>query len=306
MTDNRDEDDRSGDEPPAELAGARPWLVLTVGAPPRHETFLLVDALHRLGARSIERHGDRVAATFPPPRSVPALLEEARLVIRSSITVTDPALEWRWQEHETFADKWLREQAARRVSGRIIVAPVGSDVTAQGDDILILLLPSTAFGTAEHPTTRACLAMLEGSVAPGCRVADVGTGSGILAIAAARLGAERVLAVDADAHAVTAAQSNVTLNRVEEWVTVRQLDVRPDAAPLLGHNDVVVANLRAEIIVPLLPVFQAALAPSGDLVISGILGTERPRVLGDAERSGWVLREDMETEGWWTGRLMTR
>lgn len=295
---------RSGDDRSAEASGAggaERWLILTVPVPPRGEELLLVDALHRLGARAVEREGARFAARLLPPRSVPALLEEARLMVRASTSMADPALEWHWDEHDRWAERWRHDHGPRRVTERIIVAAAGTEAIAREGDVLILLDPSTAFGTAEHATTRACLSFLERSVRPGDRVADVGAGSGILAIAAARLGAGRVLAVEAEPHAVAAARSNIALNGVGDRVTVRQLVVRAAAARRLGRHDVLVANLEARIICPLIPALQAAVVPGGWLVVSGILSPERDRVVAAAVADGWALRDAVEEDGWWTG-----
>jgi len=295
---------RQGGPRSADDAGATRWLVLTVPVPPRGEELLLVDALHRLGARAVEREGERFAARLPPPRDVPALLAKARVVIRASTSLIDPALDWRWHEHEEWAEGWRHEHRPRRVSERIVVAAAGVDAGSTDGDIVILLHPSTAFGTAEHPTTRTCLSFLERSVQPGQSVADVGAGSGILAIAAARLGAGRVLAIEADPHAVAAARSNVLLNAVEDRVTVRHLVVHARGAGRLGRHDIVVANLQAGIICPLIPALGRAVASGGCLIVSGILDSERDGVVAAAGGAGWVVRDAMDAGGWWTARFV--
>ncbi|MBW3535360.1 MAG: 50S ribosomal protein L11 methyltransferase, partial [Gemmatimonadetes bacterium] len=147
----------------------------------------MVDALRRLGARAVIREDERVLAWLPPPADVDARVREAEAALRASTSMTDPALSWRWQSHEAWMERWGRGVEPRRVSERIVVAPPGRDAGGGAGDVVIRLEPGAAFGTAEHPTTRGCLRLLEAVSRPGGKVADIGTGSGILAIAAALL-----------------------------------------------------------------------------------------------------------------------
>jgi ribosomal protein L11 methylase PrmA len=305
--------------------------VLFVLAPPRGEELLLVDALRRLGARAVEPAGHRVAALFPSPASVDALLWDVERAVRASTTLEDPELAWRWQSHEEWARRWPLEMETRRVTPRLVVTSAdpeaadrevvdpevtdgdATDREAAGrergvgaDDLVIRLDPATAFGTAEHPTTRACLRYLDALVGPGAAILDIGTGSGILAIAAALLGARRVLALESDPMACDAAAGNVARNGVGDAVAVRQLDVTPRTLHRLLERDPrrydgVVANLETRIVMPLLPVLSGLLGPGGWLVVSGVLEPERHGIVEAGGRAGFELRDEAREGAWWTG-----
>jgi ribosomal protein L11 methylase PrmA len=307
--------------------------VLFVLAPPRGEELLLVDALRRLGAQAVEPEGHRVAALFPSPSSVAALLWDVERAVRASTTLVDPGLAWRWQSHEEWARRWPLEVATRRVTPRLVVTSANPEVAgAEGSggaggwaggeagggagggedgDVVIRLDPATAFGTAEHPTTRACLRYLDALVRPGVAILDIGTGSGILAIAAALLGASRVLALEADPMACDAAAGNVARNGVGDAVAVRRLDVTPRALHQLTEQDPrlydgVVANLETRIVMPLLAALPALLGRGGWLVLSGVLEPERDAIVDAGSRAGLELREDAREGAWWTGSFRAR
>lgn len=299
------------------------WLVLSAPLPPRGEEPLMVEALRALGARAVERDGDRVLAWLPPPSQVDALLREAAAAIRAGTSLREPDLETRWQSVEEWAGRWSADQRARRVTGRIVVAPVpvgvepgmggiGTDgggtagveldalSTADEAPIVIRLHPAAAFGTADHATTRACLRFLDAYVEPGDRALDLGTGSGVLAIAAARLGARRVLAVDADPLACAAAEHNAVLNGVQRRLEVLERRVTPRVLARLGRWDGVVANIGTTVLVPALPALRKRLDRGGWLILSGMLVTDRETFIAAAGRAGLALREEEVEGGWWT------
>lgn len=191
----------------------------------------------------------------------------------------------------------VRSQAslrAVRIDG-ILVAPPW-DVPADGDALVVVIMPSMGFGTGHHATTRLCLAALQRLDLRGRRVIDVGTGSGVLAIAASRLGAASVVAIDDDPDAVAAATANLDLNR-EGHVDVRAGDLR--TAPAASF-DVVVANLTGALLIQAADRLRALAAPSGRLVVSGLMADEERAVLGayaglDLSRRGqedeWICLE---------------
>ncbi|MFO7892733.1 MAG: 50S ribosomal protein L11 methyltransferase [Longimicrobiales bacterium] len=306
--------------------GTAAHLLLHLPPPPRAEVHLFVDALRRCGARSIERDGDRFVALFPATDDIDALIAEVRGAVAASTSLTDPGISWERLSHEAWAAKWRTEQAARRVSDRIIVAPVGVAVPEAGqgagtgpasgpeggsapgrgptrrpDDVIVRLDPGVAFGTAEHPTTRACLALLDGRVEPGSRVLDVGAGSGILAIAAALLGADRVLALESDPVSCEAARRNVEVNGVADRVEVREVEVGPADLKKAGRYDGVVVNIEARVSAPLVPAVPGALRPGGWFVLSGVVGAEREDAVAAADRAGLALVEEAPERSWWSG-----
>jgi ribosomal protein L11 methyltransferase len=183
-------------------------------------------------------------------------------------------------QEEDWANDWKQHFHPTRIGRRLVIKPTWESYAPQAGDIVIELDPGLAFGTGTHGTTRMCLEVLEGIVFRDppyetvdgplpATVLDVGTGSGILAIAAARFGVERIVAVDIDQRAVEVASENLSLNGIA-GVEVSTTPV--EAIP--GRFEIVLANILAEELVRLGQHLVARVAPGGFLVLSGIL-TER-------------------------------
>jgi ribosomal protein L11 methyltransferase len=165
--------------------------------------------------------------------------------------------------------------------GRVVVLPTWWKRRPAAGRAVVRLDPQMAFGSGEHPTTQLCLAALDRLVGPGAVVIDVGTGSGILAIAAARFGARRVTAIDNDPLAVRVARRNVRVNRVSGRVAVRIAD---GLAAGRGCADVIVANLTAQTLPPVMPEARRRLRSDGVFVASGF-GTPGTKPVTEAMRS---------------------
>lgn len=274
-------------------------------APARGEELLLIDALRRVGARSVRKEGERYVAHFPAFRDPDSLVREAALAIRASTSLRDPDLTWRHATAEEWESHWLKEFRPYRVTDRIVVVPAversAPREPVNAGDVVIRLAPGAGFGTAEHATTRGCLRMLERLLRPGDRVADVGTGSGILAVAAALLGAEHVLALESDRLAVETAKRNTALNGVQDRVEIRRRVVVPGDLAASGPFQGILANLETRLLLRLLPDFRAALAPAGWLVLSGVPGDEPRALVRAAREQGLELRDSLVEDGWWTG-----
>jgi ribosomal protein L11 methyltransferase len=189
----------------------------------------------------------------------------------------------------------------RRV-GRVAVAPPWLAGEIADAEIPIVIEPATAFGTGEHETTRGILALMQGIIRVGDVVSDLGAGSAVLSIAAAKLGASRVAAVELDEQAIGNAEENVERNGVSDRVTI----IHGDAAlllPLLAPVRVILANIISGVIVELAPAMRAALAPDGRLIVSGILVSERDDVLAAIAPLGFELRAEIADGEWWSAEL---
>lgn len=279
------------------------WLVVEVATPADpHTTETLIDELSTLSGRGVEELPDRLVAYFvvdetEAPSSLRTIEDRLRAVTADApIHVTH-----RWQAHEEWADLWRRGVVPKHITSRLVVSPTWERPELRPADLLISIDPGLAFGTAEHPTTRGCLRFLDGIVGKGQRVADIGTGSGILSVAAVLLGAGEVVAVDSDPWASAAARENAAANAVADRVEVVEMCVGPDFLPGRGLFDGIVSNLETKLLIPLLRGFRSGLRPEGWLVVSGVQLEEAEESILAAGSAGFSLvREDVEA-GWWTG-----
>lgn len=192
--------------------------------------------------------------------------------------------------------------------GRLVVVPDPRTHSPEPGDVVVRLVPGLAFGTGQHETTRMALMALEGAVQADDRVLDFGTGSGILACAAARLGAARVDAVDVDPLALDATRRNAALNGVEGTVVVRQGEA-PDAA--LGSGamrpdpyDVVVANISAATLVRVMGALAAATAVDGICILGGVIDTQQGRVEEALTEHGLQV-QGIDSDGEWRSFRVT-
>jgi ribosomal protein L11 methyltransferase len=191
-------------------------------------------------------------------------------------------------------ENWAaRSQASLRAVrvGRLVVAPPW-DVSATDDELVIVIQPSMGFGTGHHATTRLCLAALQHIGGGGHTVIDVGTGSGVLAIAASLLGASRSVGIDDDADAIAAAQENLELNPRAD-VTLMVADLR---LVDLGAADLVFANLTGGLLIAAAPILQDLTARQGRLVVSGLMVTEEADVL--AAFIPWQVEHRAQEDEW--------
>ena len=196
-------------------------------------------------------------------------------------------------------DRWREFARPWRAGGRFVVVPAWQEAPAWvgSDDVVLSIDPGRAFGSGAHPTTRMCLAELERLIEPESAVADVGCGSGVLAVAAAVQGAALVAAVDIDPEAVRATAENAERNGVPGIVA-------PSGTPAweleAGAYDLVVANIAAGTLVELAPALVRAVADDGIVVVSGILGCQVEPVLVAFQAHGFVLGGTVADEDWRT------
>src|SRR6266852_1073757 len=181
-------------------------------------------------------------------------------------------LQTRIVNEEDWANAWKDYFHVTHIGKRLVIRPSWREYTPQHDEVVLELDPGMAFGTGLHPTTRMCLEQVERFTRPGMGVLDVGTGSGILALAAARLGASSVYCIDNSSVAVESATANAAANALSDRLTVvlGVLD-EAEAARLQGQFDLVLANIIARVIGSIAPQLAQVLAPGGLLIASGII-----------------------------------
>jgi ribosomal protein L11 methyltransferase len=282
------------------------WLELRVrDAAAAEPSPLLVEGLIALGARAAEEIDGWYVTAVEEPKDPEAFVARAADTLRQLTGSNAIQLETALRKHEDWAETWRRGLAPRRITERILVRPSWCEPPAERCDIEIVLDPGMAFGTAEHATTRGCLRLLDGTVKPGDRVLDVGSGSGILSIAAAHLGANEVIAIEADPLSCEALAENLADNGVTNRVRCVEKEVGPDDLIALGPASGVVANIESGPLTRLMSGFAGALRPGGWLILSGILDAEWSRVRSVSEAAGFHVRE-VDAEGEWLSALLTR
>lgn len=257
---------------------------------------LLSAFLFDLGTPGLCEEEGRLVAYFPDDAELPARVAAAahyaaRLLGREpGIAVRPvPAVDW--------VETWKRQVTATEVAPGIVVAPTWEARAGRPGEVVVRLDPGMAFGTGSHPSTRLCLAALADLAAerrPIGAVLDIGTGSGILAIAAAKLGARRVLAIDTDPVAAGVARANVVQNEVETIVQVETGDVDR----VTGEFDLILANILAAPLVSMAPALTARLAPGGAVVLSGLLAEEADGVAAAYEALGLVEARRLREAEW--------
>lgn len=198
---------------------------------------------------------------------------------------------------EEWSTSWKAHFKPTRVGRRLLIKPTWEEYEPLPEDIILHLDPGMAFGTGSHPTTLLCLRVLEDALenkSAQTTVLDVGTGSGILAIAAAKLGAAKVVGIDIDSDAVEVAKANIHLNECDSLIEVSAtaLEEIPDS------YDIVVANILAEELARLATPLVDRVAPQGLLVMSGIL-VEKESVVTDAFRAFPLSAPAVTKEGEW-------
>ena len=268
------------------------WWAIDVRTAPERRGGLSAWLVARTG-QAVEEQDDGTLVTFAPDEeSAKALVAELEgTVDRSAQTVRrrlDP-VDW--------SVGWRHGLSPRRF-GRLTVVPSWLPEAATSDDRTVVLDPETAFGSGEHGSTRAALTLLEQLVRPGQRVLDLGSGSGILAIAAVKLGAARATGIEVDPEANEVATRNAERNGVGDKVQFLDGDAGLLAA-LVGPAEVILSNILRTANTALLPTISEGLAPKGIAIFSGMERDEAPEFRQALEGAGFRQVRETVDAGWW-------
>ena len=244
---------------------------------------VVADVFNRYG------YGGAVMESFPPDFKrisvrtvIPAKdndtrqkIEIALALISQALSYDLPPLKERFVGENDWAESWKENFHVVRIGQKVVIQPSWREYDAQNDDIVIHLDPGVAFGSGLHPTTRLCLKILEDLPLKGVDMFDVGTGSGILSIAAAKMGAHPIRAVDVDDVAVRVAKENFELNELPHIET----DVGSAEANDGKQWSLVVANILSNILIDIMRDLKAALADGGQMILSGIINEQEQAML---------------------------
>lgn len=187
-----------------------------------------------------------------------------------------------------WAHAWREHYRVNHVGERLVIKPSWEDYSPRPGEVVVEMDPGMAFGTGEHPTTLLCLRELDALVHDNMRVADVGTGSGILAVAAVKLGAASVFAVDNDPEAVRVARENAGRNGVADRIRVVLGDVSSLAEASEGAFNIIVMNIVADVIIPALPVLKDYMSDETVLLLSGIIDSRQGDVAAALKDHGFA------------------
>ena len=265
------------------------WLAVRVNAGSARDAAL--GALFELGSLGVQEVGDELVTHFPDDVAASDVIGAVTRAAPHSTVATSHVDSVDWSE------EWKKGVRVHDLGALAIVPPWLAD--GRDPACTVVIEPEMAFGTGEHETTRGVVRLLPAVIRAGDRVADLGAGSAVLAIAAAKLGARHVAAIEVDHDSIANAGANVSYNGVAARVTVIEGDAEV-LLPLVAPVRVVLANILSSVLLELLPTIRDALAAEGEAILSGILLDERDTMLAALARDGWrVVAEDIEG-AWWT------
>jgi ribosomal protein L11 methyltransferase len=256
--------------------------------------------IYQLNPKDYPEEGVIVKAYLPINSFLGETVEEIKNAINNliiyNIDIGKNAVSVSEVHEEEWATAWKKYYHPVKISKRFTVVPTWEEYTpVNSDELIIELDPGMAFGTGTHPTTVMSIQALERTVKKGDSVIDVGTGSGVLSIAAAMLGAEKVKALDLDEVAVQSAKLNLKLNKVHTIVNVSQNNLLEGISDKV---DVVVANILAEVILRFTETCAKTVKTGGYFIAAGIIQQKKDQVKESIEAVGFEIEETLRMEDW--------
>lgn len=268
------------------------WVTVRVSPGSRREA--VVAALFDAGVQGLQEIGDVLITQVPGQDLANDLVCTVMATSPGAHIETEPLADIDWTE------RWKHGIGEQRL-GKLTIAPpwlaAGLDSSRS-----IIIDPGMAFGTGEHATTRGVIRLMQGVIRNGDRVADLGAGSAVLAIAAAKLGAAMVAAIEIDHDAIENAEENVIRNAVGDRVTVIEGDA-DILLPLVAPVRVITGNIISSVLVALLPKMASALSNDGRAILSGMLYSERDMMAAAFAESGWRIEHEDHEDIWWSATL---
>jgi len=258
----------------------------------------LIALLGQLGVEGFWEDDDLLKCYVPDERWSPSLEEEFRatvaLIVRSSAQPA-PALRVHALPDRNWNEEWEKTIQPLHVTPHIVISPSWHAYEPAAGEVVLTIDPKMSFGTGYHESTRLILRLMERYLRPGCTVLDIGTGTGVLAIAALRLGAEAAIAVDIDEWSYANAMENAHRNGVSERLTILHGDIT--AVPALPY-DLVLANIQRSVLTPILPAMCSRLKRDGTLLLAGLLTADREPMLAALRDAGLAPREELQENEW--------
>lgn len=203
------------------------------------------------------------------------------------------------QENVLFEKNWNEEWENSRevihISKRIVIKPTFKEYSATENEIVITLDPKMSFGTGEHPTTKICISFLEKFIKPGMKVLDIGSGTAVLSIVAAKLGASKVIAFDTDEWSFANGTENVKTNQVDDIVEVRMCELNDIEE---NNFDLIVANIQRNVLIELAKGIKSRIKHNGILILSGLLEMDRDSIINSFSSTGFDDIDSMKMDEW--------
>jgi ribosomal protein L11 methyltransferase len=272
------------------------WWAIDVRTAPERREWVGAWLVAHTGL-AVEERDDGALVTFAEDEAAAVRLEAALAAVETPV-----AMERRPLEAVDWGSRWRDGLGPRRI-GRLTLAPSWAGLDP-GDGVVVID-PESAFGSGEHGSTRSALALVERHLRPGSRVLDLGSGSGIVAIAAVVLGAARATGIEMDGDANDVAARNAGRNGVADRTAFLEGDAA-DLAPLMGPCELLVSNILRSINTRLLPAIASALAPGGVSIFAGMELAEAEIFRPVLARAGFEPIDEVEDAGWWAVASLAR
>ena len=270
------------------------WIALRIT--PESNRDGVIAALFDSGSQGVQEDGAAVVTHFP---------EDARIDdIRRAVIAADPRADIAIGDSpDTDYSEWRASVSSHRVGDLVIAPPWLSNGLDPRKTVIVD--PVMAFGTGEHPTTRGAMRLMQGVIRAGDVVADLGAGSAVLSIAATKLGAARVAAVEIDHDSISNAEDNARANSVSDQVEVIEGDATI-ILPLLAPVRVIIANILSSVLIGMLPLMKSSLSAGGQAILSGILTEERAAMLDALDAGAWLVEREDTEDFWWSVQIAPR